>query len=65
MAVDQGNTRSLTRFLTELNGGSKVTIELKPLRLAPKTIEFNITGAKDAIAKVYDGCKDDSPLVAS
>lgn len=65
MAVDQGNDRSLTRLLDELNGGSKVTIELKPIKYAPKTITFDVAGAKDAIAKVYQGCKDDNPLTAS
>lgn len=62
MAVNKGNTTSLTRFLQAIDGGSKVHIDLKPLRLAPVSMDFNITGAKEAIAKVYESCKDDNPL---
>jgi hypothetical protein len=65
LAVDQGNTRSLTRLLSEMKGGSKLTIELKPVKFLGRTYNFDIAGAADAAAKVYEGCKDDNPLAAS
>jgi hypothetical protein len=65
MAVDQGNTRSLTRFLEKLQGATTFDIRMKPVGKGEVHTNFAVAGAKDAIAKVYAGCKDDSPLTAS
>jgi len=62
MAVDQGNTRSLTRLLEKLDDASKMEVRLKPLKRSPTIIEFDVAGAADAIGKVYASCKDESPV---
>lgn len=62
MAVDQGNTRSLTRLLQRLSGASKMEIHLKPVGKGEVFTTFDVTGAKAAIDKVYADCKDVNPL---
>jgi hypothetical protein len=64
MAVDQGNTRSLTRLLEKLQSASTFDIHMKPVGKGEVHTSFNVAGAKDAITKVYAGCKDESPLAA-
>jgi hypothetical protein len=65
MAVDQGNTRSLTRLLEKLDSAGKMEIVLRPLKATPTTISFPVSGAHDAIAKVYETCQDELPLAKS
>lgn len=62
MAVDQGNTRSLTRLLEKLQSASTFDIHMKPVGKGEVHTTFNVAGAKDAIDKVYAGCKDDNPI---
>jgi hypothetical protein len=62
MAVDQGNTRSLTRLLEKLDSAGKMELVLRPLKSTPTTLEFPVAGAHEAIAKVYQTCQDDNPL---
>ena len=65
MAVDKGNDRSLTRLLAKLDGAKSLQVQLRPFKAAPVLIDFNVTGSHDAIAKVYESCKDDNPTVKS
>ena len=65
MAVDQGNTRSLTRLLGKLQSAKTFDVHLKPVGKGEVHTTFNVAGAKDAIDKVYAGCKDDNPLAAA
>lgn len=65
MAVDQGNARSLTRLLEKLDSAGKMELVLRPLKATPTTINFPVGGAHDAIAKVYETCQDDNPIVKS
>jgi hypothetical protein len=62
MAVDHGNARALTRLLEKLDSASKMELELRPLKSTPTTINFPVAGAHEAIAKVFETCKDDNPL---
>ena len=62
MAVDQGNTRTLTRLLQKMAVAKTMQFEVRPLRLSPYSTSFNVSGAKAAIDKVYADCKDDNPL---
>ena len=62
MAVDQGNTRSLTRFLEKLQDAKTFDIHLKPVGKGEVQTTFGVAGAKEAIDKVYAGCKDDNPI---
>ena len=65
MAVDKGNDRSLTRLLAKLDGAKSLQVQLRPFKAAPVLIDFNVVGSHDAIAKVYESCKDDNPNVKS
>jgi hypothetical protein len=62
MAVDKGNTRSLTRLLEQLADAKKVEVKLQPVEHAVYNTTFNVAGAREAIAKVYADCKDTNPL---
>lgn len=62
MAVDQGTTRSLTRLLQKLADAKTVEVHLKPAAHPVYNTTFNVTGAKEAIAKVYSDCGDTNPL---
>jgi hypothetical protein len=62
MAVDQGNTRSLTRLLDKLATAKIVDVRLKPVEHSIYNTKFNVAGAKAAIDKVYSDCGDTNPL---
>lgn len=62
MAVDQGNTRSLTRLLQKLQDAKTFEVHLKPVGKGEVLTSFNVAGAKAAIDKVYKDCGDESPL---
>lgn len=62
MAVDQGNTRSLTRLLQQLADAKTVDVRLKPIEHSIYSTTFNVAGAREAVAKVYADCKDTNPL---
>ena len=65
IAVDQGNTRTLSRLLQKLQTAKTFDIHMKPVGKGEVHTTFSVTGAKDAIDKVYAGCKDQNPLAAS
>ncbi|MGZ3172125.1 MAG: hypothetical protein ACXWJC_03445 [Croceibacterium sp.] len=65
MAVDQGNTRSLTRFLQKLQSAKTLDIHLKPVGKGEVLASFNVAGAKAAIDKVYTDCGDTNPLAGA
>lgn len=62
MAVNQHSERSLTRLLEKIADGQKLDITLRPFKQAPVQMSFGIGGARAAITKVYEACKDTSPL---
>ena len=62
MAVDKGNVRSLTRLLEKLHDADKLELRLQPIMRSPVTIEYEVTGARDAIERVYASCKDTIPI---
>ena len=62
MAVNQGNTRSLTHLLEKLADANTMTIQLKPLQHGVYNTSFKVNGARAAIDKVYSDCGDTNPL---
>jgi hypothetical protein len=62
MAVDYQHDRNLTRTLQELDGKSKFDIELQPDLMTHVKSSFNVKGTREAAAKVFQSCKDTSPL---
>ena len=62
MAVDYQHDRNLSRTLEELNGKSRMDIELQPDLMTHVRSSFNIKGTREAAAKVFQSCKDVDPL---
>ncbi len=62
-AAALGNMRGvLTNFVEGLAKASKLEVKLvKKGSRQTVDIEFDVTGASDAIAKIYEGCKDKNP----
>ena len=62
VAIDQKPTIALSRFLNELVSASKFHIRMNPERARYVEAQFNVTGAREAIARVYASCQDESPV---
>jgi hypothetical protein len=62
VAIDQKPTIALTRFLNGLANAAKFRIRTNPERARYVEAEFDVTGARDAIARVYASCQDQSPV---
>lgn len=61
VAIDKGSERTLTRFLADLTDATKVRLRLNPERGRWVEAEFDVAGAHEAIARVYESCKDQVP----
>lgn len=61
MAVDQQNERSMSQFIAGLKDAEKVEFRLDAREAPPVTLTFDVHGAADAIALVYEKCKDTVP----
>ncbi len=62
VAIDQKPTIALTRFLNELADSTKFRIRTNPERARYVEAEFDVTGAREAIGRVYTSCQDTSPV---
>jgi hypothetical protein len=62
VAIDQKPTIALTRFLNELADSEKLLVRTNPERARYVEAEFNVSGARDAIGRVYASCQDQSPV---
>jgi len=62
-AIALGNTsdRALARFVVGLRGASKVRIRLDTGISSDVVLDFDITGAQEAITRVYQTCSDAVP----
>ena len=62
-AIAQGKTsdRALARFIISLRGASRVQLRLDAATGADVEMDFNVTGATEAIGRVYEICKDTPP----
>jgi hypothetical protein len=63
VAINKGAERSLTRLLTDLGGAKTIELRLdpEPSKIPIVTIKFDVVGASEAIAHVYEACKDTKP----
>lgn len=61
MASGKTGDRSLARFVVGLRNASKVRAILSTGIGADVNISFDVTGAKEAIAHVYEACNDSAP----
>ena len=62
VAIDQKPTIALSRFLNELADSAKFHIRMNPERARYVEAEFNVSGAREAIGRVYTSCQDQSPV---
>ena len=62
VAMNEVNLRTMTKFAEKLAGASKLNVIMEPFELSPYLTTFDVTGATDALAKVYESCKDESPV---
>lgn len=60
-AINTAGDRALPHLLDGLVKATKLEIRIKPYEGSPVIGTFNVTGAKDALAQVYDSCKDNNP----
>lgn len=62
-AIAQGKSsdRALPRFLNSLRGSSRVHMRFDTGIGPDVEAEFEVAGAAEAIAKVYESCKDSAP----
>lgn len=61
MASGKTGDRALARFVVDLRNASKVRTLLSTGIGPDVDISFDVAGAKDAIAHVYEACRDSAP----
>ena len=62
VAIDRKPSVALSRFLNDLVGASKLHFRMSPEPHRFVVEEFEVAGAREAIARVYSSCGDQSPL---
>src|SRR5690606_34047542 len=62
MAVNQGNDRALNRLLPGLVEANELTVELDPVQASAMRETFTVTGAREAVERVYELCQDELTL---
>jgi len=62
-ALAQGKTsdRALARFVTGLRGSSAVKLRLDTGIGSDVVLDFDVTGAREAVTRVYADCNDSAP----
>jgi hypothetical protein len=61
MASGKTGDRALARFIVDLRNASKVRTILSTGIGPDVDLTFDVTGAKEAIAHVYEACRDNAP----
>lgn len=61
VAINQGRSTALTRFLRGLTTASTLRLRMNVERGHTVERSFTVTGAKDAIDRVYASCQDEVP----
>lgn len=62
MASNTKRDRQLPRFLADLADAQKLNVMLDPVDGARVEVTFQTKGARDAIGRIYERCKDTNPL---
>jgi hypothetical protein len=62
MAMNTNRERTLPRFLREMADGQELKVTLLPQDAPRMIITFNVTGAREALDRVYQSCGDENPL---
>ena len=61
VAINQGRSTALTRFLRGLSTASKLRLRMNVERGRYVERSFDVGGAQDAITRVYASCQDELP----
>lgn len=62
IAINKGTERSLSHLMVDLADAKKLQVRLSPgMRETPVTVNFDVTGAREAIAQVFESCGDSPP----
>jgi hypothetical protein len=61
VAIDMRGQLALTRFMDGLPSASTLRLRMYVERGRTVEVSFDVTGAQDAINRVYESCKDDVP----
>ena len=61
VALNLSRIPALSKLLGKMGDGKSMELRVEPLNGPPITSTFDITGAKDAIAQVFESCKDKMP----
>lgn len=64
IASNTTRDRQLPRFIADLADAKKLDVILDPVDGAPIEVTFRVNGARDAIGRIYERCKDNNPLAA-
>lgn len=62
MALNTRRDRNLEPFLREMVDADTLNVRFDPADGQPFAINFTVTGARDAIDRVFESCEDDSVL---
>lgn len=62
MALNTSRDRNLPPFLTDLADADQLEVRFDPADGQPFSINFTVSGARDAIGRVFESCEDDNPL---
>lgn len=60
MALNTRRERQLPEFLIELADANELEVVLDPVDGSPVEVNFTVTGAREAVARVYESCGDGS-----
>jgi hypothetical protein len=62
MALNTSRDRNLPQFLADMADADQLEVRFDPADGQPFSINFTVTGARDAVARVFESCEDDNPL---
>lgn len=62
MALNTRRDRNLGPFLREMVDADRLEVRFDPADSQPFNISFTVTGARDAIDRVFESCEDESVL---
>lgn len=57
-AVNTRRDQELLPFIRQLADSRNLKVRLRPVDGAPQSLEFDVTGARQAINRVYESCRD-------
>lgn len=63
LALNTSRDRTLVQFLRDLADAQNLQMRLEPTDGLPFNLEFRVAGAREAIGRVFESCKDQTVLL--